>query len=154
MIAGNESQRRPEPVSEPSRASGPEPEVAQEFGGLFQILEARLAEIVGHASALAEVRRERARVALRRGVSKAILVVLLALVVLVVAFEASRQLASGLAGGLEQLTGRVWAGELGSGLVLLALVFGGWSLLLRTIERGEFRRRMRRHEDARDPTRG
>ncbi len=143
MIAERERPRTPEPEAPPVREEDPgvEPR-AQE---LVELVGGHVREIVGHVSTLIEVRKERARLALRRHVFHIVLSIVLGLVVLVIAFEASRQLASGLAAGLGALTGAAWLGELASGLVLLALVFGGALALLSGLERREFQRRKAAH---------
>lgn len=97
---------------------------AEQAGELAGLVGARLAEILEQASRLAEVRAERARRALLRKALAIAIAVVGGLVLAAVAFFAAGQFARGLAQGLGELTGHAWLGELASGALLLALVFG------------------------------
>jgi hypothetical protein len=112
-------------------AQDPQDSVPPEKGSeLADLLGAHLAQILERVSRIAEVRAELARRAFLR---KAVLIALAGvagIALATVALLAAWQFGRGLTQGLALLTGCVWLGDLLSGILLLALVFGVAALAL------------------------
>jgi len=97
---------------------------AEQEGELAARYGARLSGILEQVFRLMEARAERARAAFIRRAVRIGLLVALGIVTTTLALVASWQFARGLSQGIAALTGWPWIGDLASGALLLALVFG------------------------------
>lgn len=83
------------------------------------------AEIAGHVNRLTQIWALRARLRTQRLVVLVLAGVVGAVTFAVFAFQAARLVVRGLTAGLSELAGgRAWVGELGSGLMLFAILLG------------------------------
>jgi len=86
---------------------------------------AQISTILEQVSRLVEARAERARAAFIRRAVRIGLLAALGIVATTLALLASWQFARGLSQGITALTGEAWIGDIASGALLLALIFGG-----------------------------
>ncbi len=109
---------------------------------------AHAAEIAGHVGRLTQIWALRARLRTQRLIVLVLAGVIGAVTFAVFAFQAARLVVSGLTVGLTELAeGRTWVGELGSGLLLFAVLLGSLLWIRSAGERRLLKGLPPRHED-------
>lgn len=102
------------------RGNGAGPSLDEPAADRLAFLSTQVEETVGLALELLRLRAARLRLRAKRRLFLVLGLVVFSFAALVASFAAVRLVASGLAAGLGELSGRPWLGELGAGVVLLA----------------------------------
>jgi hypothetical protein len=130
-----------------------EQSASAEAPGLFEAAAragVQVAEIADHVGTLFQVRADKARLSVRRSLTRAALLLVAGAAVAVGVGAALVRVVAGIAGAITAAAGgRVWVGDLVGGALFLVLAAAGVAVGLRVHARAELRKKEAKYEERR-----